>query len=383
MMTIAFGDARMLWWLLAPGVLFVLWVWRLGRRSIDLKRLRARRVVPVRERFDGGAEMLSWLLLILAVAVLIVAVARPGLPTTLPQRAGLDVIVLQDASASMRVADMASVDLVTSAAAASLAPPIADTRPVTERWQRSMRMLRELGDALSWNSDRLAMIAFAHIATPQIRLTRDPNTLFFFLDHLHTQPPFRLEDDTTWDTNLEEAVSWGLRVVDKDREIHGRSPNPAIFVLLSDGEAWSGEVAKAVANSTARGIPLHVIGVGTLGGGPLPATRNVSGELLDSPGISRLERAGLQRIATAGQGEYFELSRDSDRAIANAIVAAGRRLAPPIGLREVSHDLYWWFLGGAALLAAAAFVLVRQVPEVAILLGGAVASAAMLAPILW
>ena len=53
------------------------------------------------------------------------------------------------------------------------------------------------------------------------RLTNDPNTVFFFLDHLHDRPPFRLEDDTTWDTNLEQGIAWGLRLIEKDQELHG------------------------------------------------------------------------------------------------------------------------------------------------------------------
>ena len=75
-----------------------------------------------------------------------------------------------------------------------------------------MAFLRLLGDSLSWNDDRMALTVFAHIATPQIRLTSDPNTVFFFLDHLQGRPPFRLEDDTTWDTNLEQGIAWGLRL---------------------------------------------------------------------------------------------------------------------------------------------------------------------------
>ena len=54
------------------------------------------------------------------------------------------------------------------------------------------------------------MALFARIATPQVRLTKDPNTYFFFLDHLSEESPFRLEDDTSWDTNIELGVYWGL-----------------------------------------------------------------------------------------------------------------------------------------------------------------------------
>ena len=51
------------------------------------------------------------------------------------------------------------------------------------------------------------------MATPQIRLTKDPNTYFFFLDHLEDKSPFRLEDDGTWDTNIERGIYWGLRLI--------------------------------------------------------------------------------------------------------------------------------------------------------------------------
>ena len=80
-------------------------------------------------------------------------------------RAGVDVVVLQDGSASMHVKDVPG-----------------------NRWERSMDWIRSLGDALSWQDDRVALAVFAHVATPQIRLTRDPNTVFFFVDHLHAKP---------------------------------------------------------------------------------------------------------------------------------------------------------------------------------------------------
>ena len=61
----------------------------------------------------------------------------------------------------------------------------------------------------------IALALFAHVAAPQIRLTKDPNTYFFFLDHLDQAPPFRIDDATTWDTNLELGVYWGIRLVER------------------------------------------------------------------------------------------------------------------------------------------------------------------------
>ena len=368
MSELTFGAPSLLLLLVAPAVLSFVWLWRLVRRRRDLRRLRAHRVVPVRERFGLGGELWFWLFQIAAAALLILALARPQAPSTVPRRAGLDVVVLQDASASMRVRDVADE------ASDTTAPARRDRTVGRDRWQRSMQFLRTVGDTLSWHQDRLALTVFAHIATPQIRLTRDPNTLFFFLDHLRERPPFRIEDDTTWDTNLERAVAWGLRIVEKDEEIHGRSPNATIFVLVTDGESWSGEVAKAIALVAARGVPIHVVGVGTLAGGPLPAVSD-EGEAARSPGTSRLERAGLQRIAAAGGGQYFELDRDGDRQIASTIVASGRRLSPSLGVERRADELYWWFLAAAAATAALGLVCLRQAAALGILFGGGVLTA--------
>ena len=93
--------------------------------------------------------------------IAILALAKPQAVTSLVRTAGVDLVILQDGSASMHVTDVKG-----------------------DRWQRSMRFLRTLGEALRWENDRVAMALFAHMATPQIRLTKDPNTYFFFLDHL-------------------------------------------------------------------------------------------------------------------------------------------------------------------------------------------------------
>ncbi|HEX6214337.1 MAG TPA: vWA domain-containing protein [Vicinamibacterales bacterium] len=352
---VIFGAPQFLWLLAAPAVLLMAWVWRFWRRLAELRRLRARRSLPVRERFALGGDLWSWLFLTLALAALVAAAARPRGVTTQISRAGLDIVVLQDGSASMHVDDVPG-----------------------NRWQRSMTFLRLLGDSLSWNDDRMALTVFAHIATPQIRLTSDPNTVFFFLDHLHARPPFRLQDDATWDTNLEQGIAWGLRLLEKDRELHGASPNGKLFIMLSDGESWSGEVARSIERAGREHVPLYAIGVGTLGGGPLPESTNADGTIEPSPGRSRLDRASLQRIAAAGGGQYFELDRDPDRDIANAIIDAGRRqgVAAPTTIEDGSvEELYWRFLASAIALAALAALFLRERAELWIQLAASLGTA--------
>ena len=240
------------------------------------------------------------------------------------------------------------------------------------RWQRSMQFLRTLGESLRWEDDRVALALFASIATPQVRLTRDPNTFFFFLDHLEDEPPFRMQDDTTWDTNIERGIYWGLRLIQKDEEIAKaarkaptQKPDPAstepptitigaerrnarAFVLVSDGQAWSGEVAKSIAAAQNNGIPIFVVGVGTPAGGIIPDPTAEPGRAILS---SSLDRPSLAVIANAGGGRYFELDRDDDRDIANAIIDSTRRRASAGNINETVQELYW-----RALLVAAIFI---------------------------
>jgi Ca-activated chloride channel family protein len=262
----------------------------------------------------------------------------------------VDVVILADGSASMRVKDV----------------------PGGARWQRAMRFVRLFGESLGWKDDRVALTVFARIAAPQVRLTRDPNTFFFFLDHLDQAPPFRIEDNTTWDTNFELGVYWALRIVERDEELHGKSSNAKMFVLVTDGQAWSGEIARSLRIAARRHIPIFTVGVGSLSGGRLPIVpqpgRAAAGN--EEPLSSRLDRESLQRIAEATGGQYFELDRDSDRHIANAILDAGKRLAPTLGIEQTAEELYWWFLSAAAGFVLLGMLLVRDRVELWLQLAG-------------
>lgn len=327
---ILFGSPQYLPLLAIPGLLLLLWLRQLWLRRRDVAALRRQRLLPVKQRMPFAGELLFWLCLIGALALTLLALARPQTTAAMIRTAGVDFIVLQDGSASMHVKDV-------------------DGR-AGNRWTRSARFLRVLGESMRWEDDRMSMALFASIAAPQVRLTKDPNTYFFFLDHLEDGPPFRLEDDSTWDTNIERGLYWGLRLLNKDEELQGKSANAKAFILVSDGQAWSGEVAKSVALIQERGIPLHVVGVGTTAGGTIPDPKR---DPAQPPLRSVLDRNSLSTIATAGGGRYFELDREPDRDIANAIIDLTRRRADGQGVQQGMDDRYREFL----MLAAGVLVL--------------------------
>ena len=272
-----FAEPLYLWLLIVPAVLFAVWIWRFVRRRGDLKRLRARRALPVRERLGAVGDLAFWAAVLVAASLCVVALARPQALVSTVRKASADVVILQDASASMYVSDV---------------------RP--DRWRRSVQFLRTFAETLSWQGDRVALALFAQLAAPQVRLTKDPNALFFFIDHLGEHSPFRLENTTTWDTNIEEGIRWGLRLVEKDEEVFGKNGNPKAYLVISDGQAWSGTVANAIQSARAMKIPVHVVGIGTSTGGMIPEPARPDGTRPPPVIRSVLDRASLVQLAVAG-----------------------------------------------------------------------------------
>jgi hypothetical protein len=350
--TFRYAQPLFLWFLAIPGALALFWILRLVQRRHDVGRLRQSRIIPFRERFRFAGPLVFQGCLLLAVAALILALARPQ-TLTVSDADPVDLIILQDGSASMRVTDV---------------------HP--DRWQRSMRFLRTLVETLPWKDDRMGLAVFANHALPQVRLVRDPNTVLFFLEHLTGGSPFALEENTSWDTNAFEGIRWGLKLVVKDEEFHGKNPNPKAFILLSDGDQYSGETLPAITEARQLRIPIHVIGVGTTSGGFIPPPKlseepskdnmryyaewerkraGVPTERIHSP----IDRDSLRRIAALGGGRYFELDTEPDVVIASKIINDVRKLGRTPGGQKVFSDTYWWFLLVAALFFGLGVILRR------------------------
>jgi len=343
--TVTFAEPLYLWLLVGPGLFLVIWVWRVLGRRADRRRLGLGRVTPVVARHPLLGDLAFWAVLGLATILCIVALARPVARVSAVRRASADIVILQDGSASMHVADVAP-----------------------NRWRRSVEFVRVFGETLSWRGDRVALALFAHHAAPQVRLTKDPNALFFFIDHLGNAPPFPLEDDPTWDTNIETGLSWGMQLIDVDERLFGDTPNPKAFVVISDGQAWSGTVARSVAMARARDIPVYTVGVGTAAGGVIP-------DPLGRPPIhARLDRVSLTEIARAGGGQYFEIGREPDAWVAANIIGSIRRRIPGAQVYESTEELYWQFLFAAAVALCAGVCFVRRRIELLWAAGAAAAA---------
>jgi hypothetical protein len=232
-------------------------------------------------------------------ARLILALARPRAWPPASPAPTLDIVVLQDGSASMSVRVCRAV------------------RGALDQF------LRTLGDALRWDGDRVAMTVFAHMARRDPAHARSDDDLFF-LDHLSIGSPLPLTDDMAG--QREGGIAWGLRVLRRIAKSRS-SQNAPVFLLISDGEA--GRVA--------RGGPSrrHPALRGRRGHDrrrshalmPLP----VEGDPRRSFHISI---AGVAAPRDEGRG-YFELDQELDRDIANTVIRTARRSAPANGRTRV------------------------------------------------
>ncbi|MCP5021017.1 MAG: VWA domain-containing protein [bacterium] len=211
--------------------------------------------------FGGGA------LVLMVVALL--GPQRGSVLMPVPRR-GIDIVVCLDTSRSMLAQDVGE-----------------------DRLAEAKKEILGLLDVLQ--GDRLALIAFSGDVRQVAPLTRDTETLGWFLDSLSPN------DNRRGGTDLGGALSSALEMFD------GRNGSHEAIVLVTDGEDLSGEGQVIAAEAAERGIRIYVLGMGTEGGAKVPAegggwTRDANG--LDV--VSKLHAATLDNIAEVTGGLYIQ-----------------------------------------------------------------------------
>lgn len=223
-------------------------------------------------------------LLVLAAAALGAAIALARHPV------GSGTVLAIDLSNSMRVTD-APPDRLERARAAAL------------------RLAREAPAPLG-------LVGFAGRAFAFVPLTMDRGAV---LTHLAAADPSWLsQTGSSLAAALRQAAALAVRA----------GPTPATVVLLTDGDAlepWTAIAAEALRYRRLR-IPLLVVGVGTLQGGPVPDIDPVTGRLR---GVKRETRTGapvrsvlreplLRELARRAQGRYVRLESNALPRLASA-----------------------------------------------------------------
>jgi Ca-activated chloride channel homolog len=324
-----FARPDIAWWLLALPVLLGLGfmlarkhasqpgAWGIGADALAAKQ--------------SGRRKLRVFLWSAALIALVGGWAQPqGEATTrLLESRGADVIFVLDVSKSMLARDV---------------------KP--DRLRRAIYEIDRLLDHLK--GDRVGLVIFAGTAFLQAPLTVDAALVHNVLHHLDPhEMPYP-------GSNIGGGIRRALEVANT-----ATSSNPSL-VLLTDGEETTGDALAAATAAGEQGIPIFVLALGTARGEPIPSVdaqgnaavlRDAEGQVL----LSKLDEAGLRKIAAQSGGRYFRIGEGGDAGAIDQVL--GRLQRDMLEKRTVTEraELYpLWILPALLLLLAGWWVVGRD-----------------------
>ena len=259
-------------------------------------------------RVQRRRPLLAWSL---AWTLLILAMAGPRWDYTQinPFEPGADLVILLDISRSMDIQDVQPSRL--------------------ERAKQEIQDLVQMKPGI-----RIGLVAFATIAHVVAPITEDSASLLPQLPHLSSSL-VRLKG-----SRLTDALDRADRLfTSQSKEV---SHN---ILLISDGEFSDQSLEQKIARLTENNIRIHVMAVGTAGGGPVV---DPDGLPLVAPGggpvFSRMDEQGLEKIAGLGNGLYLQAdySDDDVKKILADIHANARSREKGNSLTQVWNEHYHW-----------------------------------------
>jgi Ca-activated chloride channel homolog len=273
-----FAEPGWLWLaLLAPVGLVLLHRYAARARDKQLRGFAAADLLAdLLRSHSRGRRLLKDLLLVLGIAAMGLALARPqwGQTTEISQALGEDIVFVLDCSKSMLSTDVAP-----------------------DRLERAKYAILDF--VQQHGRGRVGLVAFAGQAFLQCPLTFDYDA---FRDSL-----LACDEKTipVPGTDIGRALETAVRAMEKnDRR--------KVVVLLTDGEDLAGSGVDTAKKLSDQGIVVYAVGVGTTVGSPIHIV-NFQGQpevMRDSQGnvvISRLDEKTLAQIAEATHGSYHPL----------------------------------------------------------------------------
>ena len=260
--------------LVIPALLVFFWYSRLQRRKA-LALFGQKDIISVlMPNVSSGRPVLKFIILILALASIIVGIARPQFGSKLKteKRKGIELMIALDVSNSMMAEDI---------------------QP--NRLERAKRAISQLVDKLS--NDKIGLIVFAGDAYIQLPITADYVSAKLFLNSIST------EMVPTQGTAIGAAINLGLK------SFSPQFAGSKAMIVITDGENHEDDAIGAAKAAAEQGVFVYTIGMGLPQGGPIPVSsggqRNYRKDNQGNVIVTKLDEAMLQKIAEAGNGAYI------------------------------------------------------------------------------
>jgi Ca-activated chloride channel family protein len=274
---------------------------------------------------------LKFIIYILAYTCIVVGAADPqvGSKNEEVKRKGADLMILLDVSNSMLSQDLAP-----------------------NRLENAKRAIAQLIDNM--HDDRIGLIVFAGQAYVQLPITTDYSAAKLFLNTINT------EMVPTQGTAIGAAIDLGMRSFDF------KNGTGKAMIIITDGENHEDDAVAAAKNAIDRDVSVHVIGVGSAEGAPIPNYVNgkQNGFMQDENNkevISKLNEDMCKEIATAGNGSYVRATNSNSGLgiVRDQIGKIQRKTVDSRSFKDF-EDRFQFFIAIAIILLLVEFVITNK-----------------------
>lgn len=305
--------------------LLAVWFWYKYKKDHASVRISDFSGIQHIKTFRHYLVYVSYFLRLLALALLIVALARPQSSSKFRDVSieGIDIITALDVSGSMLAMDLQPDRLE---AAKEVAMDFIDGRP----------------------NDRIGLVVFSGETFTQCPLTTDHAVLKGLFKDIKSG---MIDDGTAIGDGLATSVN---RL--KDSKAVSK-----VIILLTDGVNNRGSLDPVSAAEIAKmyGIRIYTIGVGTMGQAPYPF-QTAMGKQVQYMDVE-IDEELLTQVAEMTDGKYFRAT--SNRKLREIYSEIDQLEKSKIDVNEISHkheEFFWWaFI--AFILLAVEFVLKKTV----------------------
>ncbi len=273
-----FANPEYLYLLIAIPFLLALFWWAMASRKRRMAKFGEYEMVKqLMPNLSMGSVRLKLYLFLVAVAMVIVALARPQVGSKLREEKsrGVEMMLVVDVSNSMMAEDFAP-----------------------NRLAKTQYAIERLFDGMK-SQERVGLIAFAGEAVVELPITSDYRMAATFAERLSPSMV------SVQGTDVGKALDLSLLSFSSSTETN------KVVILITDGEAHDNGALAAAERAKAQGVRIFTIGIGTPQGAPI----TIDGELIkDQDGeivVSKLNESMLQQIAQTTDAGYVKATNQS------------------------------------------------------------------------
>ncbi|MDD6888934.1 MAG: VWA domain-containing protein [Bacteroidales bacterium] len=273
-------------------------------------------------------------LMLLAVASLIIALARPrhGEKEVSEERSGIEIMIAVDVSRSM------------------LASSTDDAKGIS-RLDRAKFLFTKLINGLG--NDKVGLVVFAGRSSMQLPITSDFVSAKLYINDLST------------DMIKEQGTDIGAAI---DMCLQGFSANEDVnraIILLTDAEDHEAQAIAVADKARQAGVQVNVIGVGTAKGALIPIGDGGNEFLKDESGTpvtTRFNSESARQIAESGSGNYINGNdADADAQMIKLLDKIDKADLGAVKYKASAERFYVFLWIAFALIVIDIFVLERKI----------------------